>query len=137
MNPIIYCYLIDDDRDEQEIFSMALESLRVNVKCNFASSGNEAIEKLKSDQTFLPDFIFMDLNMPRMNGRQCLAEIKKIAHLREVPVIVYSTSSHNTDRTDLLQMGASAYIAKPSSIPALMTELLKVFSGQQKVVLSA
>lgn len=136
MNPTITCYLVDDDHDDQEIFSMAIENLGLNIKCKFASNGFEAIEKLKGEQTFLPDFIFMDLNMPRMNGRQCLAEIKKITHLKEVPVIMYSTSSRQSDIADLLQMGASAYIAKPSSIPALMTELLKVFE-QKKVVLSA
>lgn len=137
MNPQIHCFLIDDDQDDQEIFSLALSGLELNVRCEFANNGIEAIEKLRSKQTFLPDFIFMDLNMPRMNGKQCLAEIKKIPHLKEVPVIIYSTSSRNTDVSDLLQMGADDYIAKPSSISALISELFKVFCKQEKVVLSA
>ncbi|MGZ3883658.1 MAG: response regulator [Bacteroidia bacterium] len=118
------CFLIDDDEDDQEIFKMALKELKCNVSCVSAYSGTEAIRKLE-DGTFTPHYIFLDLNMPRMNGKQCLAEIKKMKHLDHVPVFIYSTSSDSQIIKETLQLGASDYIIKPPSVSSLTGELLK------------
>jgi CheY-like chemotaxis protein len=112
----ITCFLIDDDKDDQEIFMLALEDMDINVSCITANDGNEALLKFAQDETFLPNFIFLDLNMPRINGKQCLIEIKKIDHLKDVPVIIYSTSSAQKDKVETEMLGAAAFITKPSSI---------------------
>ncbi len=119
----ILCFLIDDDKDDQEIFMLALEDMKIPVSCITANDGNEALLKFAQDETFLPDYIFLDLNMPRINGKQCLIEIKKIDHLKNVPVIIYSTSSAQKDKTETQILGASAFITKPSSISEF-TEIL-------------
>jgi CheY-like chemotaxis protein len=117
------CFLVDDDVDDLEIFALAVEDLRVGVHCVTAADGIDALEKLRNDDGFTPDFIFLDLNMPRMNGKQCLLEIKKIQRLSSTPVIIYSTSSNRKDIDDTLKLGASHFLTKPSSISSLTQEL--------------
>lgn len=123
----ITCFLIDDDKDDQEIFLMALEDIGVSVSCITANNGSDALQKFAEDETFLPDYIFLDLNMPKINGRQCLIEIKKINRLKNIPVIIYSTSSAQRDKTETEILGASAFITKPSSISEFSKILSDVF----------
>jgi CheY-like chemotaxis protein len=123
------CFLIDDDIDDQAIFALALDEVEMPVRFVVANNGIEALEKLRTNESFVPDFIFLDLNMPRMHGRECLAEIKKIDRLEDVPVIIYSTSSDPRDVVETKQLGAAEYIVKPSSVSTL-SELLKgIFKG--------
>jgi CheY-like chemotaxis protein len=126
----IICFLIEDDEDDQEIFSMAIKNLQKQIKVIFASDGTEALEKLvKSDP---PDYIFLDLNMPRMNGRQFLIEVKKHEKLRNIPVVIYSTSSEERDRSETQTLGASAFITKPPYLSELIRTLDAFFSGIKK-----
>ncbi len=124
MHNIPTVFLIDDDTDDQEIFSLAMEKANQQVQCVFADDGIHALEKLKTDTAFRPDFIFIDMNMPRMNGQQCLTEIKKIDRLRDVPVYMYSTSADPESLEENKRLGASDFIVKPSSI----TELTDILS---------
>lgn len=126
MQAKIICFLIDDDEDDQEIFSLALNAIDKDIQCITAKDGIEALNVLETDQRLTPDFIFLDLNMLRMNGRECLKEIKKIPHLREIPVIIYSTSSAQKDITETILLGAADYIVKPPSISILTKRLEQV-----------
>lgn len=117
------CFLVDDDLDDLEIFALAVEDLNGSIRCVTALDGVEAIEKLRNDESFVPDFIFLDLNMPRMNGKQCLQEIRKITRLMATPVIIYSTSSNRRDIDETMQLGAAHFLTKPSSISSLTKEL--------------
>ena len=121
-NPTVF--LIDDDSDDQEIFGLAIEKANVSADCVYANDGIQALEKLNGDVTFLPDYIFIDMNMPRMNGQQCLSEIKKIERLKDVPVFMYSTSADPESIAENIQLGAQDFIVKPSSI-AELTQILK------------
>ena len=123
MSRDITCFLVDDDTDDLEIFAIAVAETGQPITCTTASDGIDALRLLREDETFLPDFIFLDLNMPRMNGKQCLAEIKKIERLERVPVVIYSTSANQRDIDDALKLGAAHFLTKPSSISAL-TETL-------------
>ncbi|MCW3086203.1 MAG: response regulator receiver protein [Bacteroidetes bacterium] len=116
------CFLIDDDEDDQSVFQLALEDTDEPVDCVFASSGTEAINKLK-DETFNPCCIFLDLNMPGMNGKQCLIELRKMDHLTDTPVFIYSTSSDDKVISEIKQLGATDYIIKPTSI-SVLTKIL-------------
>ncbi|MCW3086888.1 MAG: response regulator receiver protein [Sediminibacterium sp.] len=124
-------FLIDDDVDDQEIFSMALQEADPQVGCRFANDGIEALETLRNE-TFTPDCIFMDLNMPRMNGNECLVEIRKIDRLHPVPVIMYSTSSDQKLINRSKELGASDFIVKPSGLHAL-TDILKEVIQKQRL----
>lgn len=126
MQEKIICFLIDDDDDDQEIFSMALNTIDENIRFVTANDGIEALDKLHIDNAFTPHFIFLDLNMVRMNGRECLRELKKIPRLYNIPVIIYSTSSEQKDITETILLGAADYIVKPPSISILTKRLEQV-----------
>ncbi len=123
------CFLIDDDTDDQEIFVWVLERINPAIRCDVASDGVEALEKLRTDEEFVPQFIFLDLNMPRMHGRQCLVELKKIQRLHSTPIIIYSTSSDPRDIAETKQLGATDYIVKPPRVSALTEMLTTVLRG--------
>ncbi|MEP7320580.1 MAG: response regulator [Saprospiraceae bacterium] len=127
VNPTFF--LIDDDDDDLDIFSMALE--QVSEAANFitAKDGMEALNKINNDPTLIPDFIFIDMNMPRMNGKQCLTELRKVERLNHVPVYMYSTSSDAANVEESKKLGAKDFIIKPNCIEKLceiLSEILKV-----------
>src|SRR5687767_6219669 len=122
--------LIDDDADDLEIFAIALEE--ISLTCNYvtAKNGIEALDLFRADDNFLPEFIFIDLNMPFMNGKQFLAEIKSSKKLQHIPAIIYTTSSHRNDIDETKALGAAHYLVKPSSIDYLSKILTKIFDKQ-------
>lgn len=111
--------LADDDRDDCAFFKDALEDLSVEATLITVHDGEELMKKLNSNSFALPYLLFLDLNMPRKNGLECLEEIKSSDKLKHLPVIIYSTSL-NTEVVDLLYFkGANYYIRKPASYPEL------------------
>jgi DNA-binding response OmpR family regulator len=112
--------LIDDDKDELEILNNALEAAGIEGLCTWASDAEQALVML---QDSIPDAIFLDLNMPRINGLACLKEIKKIKELVNIPVILYSTCINDETRKRASETGASWCIQKTVSVMALAKDL--------------
>ena len=132
--PIYRWLLIDDDLDDQEIFCMAAKDVDENIECLCENGGIEALAKLTSDVSFVPDCIFIDVNMPRMNGRQCLIEIKKINRLAAVPIYMCSTSSDANVIADTKRLGAVDFIVKPSTLAEFtktLSSVLNVFMNDR------
>ena len=123
------CFLIDDDEDDREIFSLALSAANSSSTYVTATNGEDALRILEDQPDYIPDFIFLDLNMPFMDGRSCLKELTKISKLRDVPVIMFTTSSYTKDIEDTLKLGASHYLIKPSSLNGLVEILISFFEG--------
>jgi DNA-binding NtrC family response regulator len=122
-----HVFLVDDDRDDREIFIEALAQIDSNCNCITAENGEDAIKKLTAD-SFIPDYIFLDLNMPQKNGRECLVEIKSMKRLDEIPVIIYSTSSLPREKEELAQLGASMFMTKPANFDELCVSLKEVLT---------
>ena len=118
-------FLIDDDFDDQEFFSIAVKKLDEKNECIFAADGERGVELMRSDENFNPDYVFIDFNMPKMNGLECLGEIKRMDRFRNTPVYIYSTTDNPTTMDDSKKMGATGYIVKPSGLQVLV-EILKV-----------
>ncbi len=118
-------FIIDDDIDDQEIFTISAKKADPAIQCKFASDGVDAIEKL-ADPEFTPDCIFLDVNMPRMNGVECLQEIGKIDRLSGIPVFMCSTSSDPKIISKVKELGAYDFIVKPSTIAEFTTILQQV-----------
>lgn len=117
------CFLIDNDEEDQEIFSMALQEIDAGISCICANDGVAAIKHLIENENFIPSFIFIDMNMPMMNGKQCLQEIKKIDRLKPIPLYIYSTTADPASIAHVKEMGATDFIIKPSSYKALIESL--------------
>ena len=118
--------LIEDDIDDQEIFCMALEAVDIKVKCSVANNGYDAIERLKAETSFTPNYIFLDVNMPKMNGVECLKALKQIARLKDTRILMYSTSEESKVVEQCKALGADDFIIKPPSLESLKTILSQV-----------
>lgn len=121
------CFLIDDDEDDREIFQLALEQVDSNFRCVTADNCMEALEILRNG-SLKPDYIFLDLNMPVLTGRDCLVEIRKMAMFQKTPLIIYTTSSIPADREEVLRLGATSFVTKPNKVSTLVTLLKEVFT---------
>jgi CheY-like chemotaxis protein len=130
-------YLADDDDDDIRFFGDALEEIDESIQFDSAGNGKELLEKLRRDKA-RPHVIFLDINMPEMNGWESLKNLKMEKSLRDIPVIMYSTSSSTLDGERALQLGAVAFYQKPTSFQGLK-EFLKLISasrlGELKAVL--
>ncbi|WP_245752338.1 response regulator [Chitinophaga arvensicola] len=118
--------LIDDDIDDRMIFGEVLKELAPDIIYHEAINGEDALIKLNND--LVPDLIFLDLNMPRVDGKQFLAEIQQQDRLKHIPVVIYSTSSHESDKKETRELGASYFLTKPNSLHELthiLTDLLQ------------
>jgi CheY-like chemotaxis protein len=100
----IHFLLVDDDNDDTFLFEDVLLNIEPSAHFNSAANGIEALQKLRAG-TALPDIIFLDLNMPGMDGKECLAQLKKDTALKSIPVIIYTTSSLSKDIELTMQMG--------------------------------
>lgn len=106
--------IVDDDADDRKLFIDAVKEVDRQIECFTASDGQQALEVLRKPGSKLPDFIFLDLRMPRYNGKRCLQEIKKDERLKHIPVIIYSTSREIEESQELKAMGAVHFISKPT-----------------------
>lgn len=113
--------LIDDDKDDQEIFLSALEQVAIPVGVHVLTDAREALDKLSAGELH-PDAIFLDLNMPVMNGQEFLVEIKKTP-LHSIPVFVLSTSAHPPTIEAVSRLGAYRFITKPDRFDELVSIL--------------
>jgi CheY-like chemotaxis protein len=127
MSKQIVCFLVDDDKDDQEIFEIAIQQSGRNIKLLTADDGYIALQQLRQDVSFVPDFIFLDLNMPRVNGLQCLEEIKTLEHLKNTPAYIYTTSTSLIHKHQAISLGASDFLTKPSHINDLTALLEGIF----------
>ncbi len=126
--------IIDDDPDDIELLSEAIKEIDPGIVCDSVSGSLEALQLLSVEQLIVPDYIFLDLNMPRMNGKECLAEIKKIQQLSAATIIVYTTSQRMDDVDEMLSSGASFFLIKPSVFAHLKQALQRILNlnGDQK-----
>ena len=116
-----YILLVDDDPDEFDFFQSALEKLPGLFDCGYAVSPSAAFSLL--DET-LPDYIFMDMNMPLMNGLECTSKLKKTDGLSDIPVIIYTTGYNPALHREALQIGAAGCVQKPTR-PTDLVNMLK------------
>lgn len=118
--------LADDDLDDCEMFQLALEEVGANVTLDIFHDGKSLIEFLRNTGSDIPDIVFLDLNMPILNGLEALREIRSDEQLRELSIAIYSTSNTDKDIEETLASGANIYITKPTSFRSLKEVISKV-----------
>jgi CheY-like chemotaxis protein len=115
--------LIDDDEDDWLLFREAVEAVDNTLVCDFFQDAIDAIRYLSNHLHELPDRIFLDLNMPRMNGKECLREVKRRKELAHIPVIILSTSNLESDVLHAKMLGAAYFVTKPHRLTLLVEAL--------------
>lgn len=121
----------DDDVDDRMLFTEAFSEISPSVSCITVCDGQELLRTLDKTQN-LPDVIFLDINMPVMDGRECLIALKRDRRLRTIPVVMYSTAANQNEIKAFHQLGATTFIRKPGSYPELRADLAKFFCSIQK-----
>lgn len=105
----------DDDIDDRDLFCKAIAEVDPDIICHMFEDGNDLMKYLKDQGNVLPDYIFLDLRMPKMNGKKCLEEIRADARLNKLPVIIYTTSDDEEDSKNLAKSGATHFVTKPAN----------------------
>jgi CheY-like chemotaxis protein len=128
---VVLC--IDDDPDDTDFFSEALKTVSPESQCLVANDGLTALKTLRSD--LQPDIIFLDINMPRMSGREVLIQIKKNYKWSQIPTIIYSTTILPRDAADYKKLGANDVVKKLAKFNDLCRALQVVLKnfGQHSV----
>lgn len=123
--------IVDDDKDDRSFFRSAIRKYNPTYVCIEAENGADALQQLRTTEQ-LPDFIFLDLNMPKLDGRECLKELKKDKTLKKIPVIIYSTSEYKLDIQVTKELGADYFLTKLSDIYGLPEELIKAMKKAEE-----
>ncbi len=127
----IFVLLADDDKDDRFFFKKALNDITIATVLKIVPNGESLMEYLSQHQKNLPDVLFLDLNMPRKNGNECLVEIKANAKFKDMPVIIYSTSLREEVADVLYQSGAHYFLQKCDFVE--LTKILQmIFNLLQK-----
>ena len=122
---------VDDDQEDREFFCEALREIDPSIVCLTAESGMEALSLLQR-QTPTPDYIFLDINMPMMDGKQCLKVLKNIPEFAAIPVIMYSTSTDSREIRECYKLGAEDFLIKPHSYEKLVNDLTSIFTFSKR-----
>jgi CheY-like chemotaxis protein len=121
-------FLADDDIDDRMLFEDALHEVYTGADLVMAHDGEELMEKLEQRLPSLPSLVFLDINMPRKNGFQCLREMRERTLLQDIPVVIISTSNEERIIEKSYSEGANYYICKPNTFEKLKRAIHDVLS---------
>ena len=119
LDPIVIL-LVEDDPGDVVLVREAFEHNKVHNELRVASDGVYALEQLRDPELSLPDLILLDLNLPRKDGREVLAEIRADARLTAIPVVVLTTSNDEADVLRTYDLGVNSFITKPVTYAGLV-----------------
>jgi CheY-like chemotaxis protein len=117
----------EDDIEDYSLFLDVLESLDLEAGCFNVVNGMEALKYL-DNCLVLPDYIFLDVNMPTMDGKSCLKALKKDPRFKDIPIVIYTTSRNPMDEEFCRELGVLAYVPKPNSVVEAKASLQKIIS---------
>jgi len=114
--------IVDDDPDDRFFFHEAIKKINTSHECIEVDAGHKALTHLRAAPR-LPNYIFLDINMPLMDGKEVLRELKKDEKFKNTPVIIYSSSSYHVDIDETKQLGAAHFITKTFHIDNLPADI--------------
>jgi len=117
--------LIEDDKNDMLFFAEAYKQTQIPSKCTWAQSGEQALSQLAY---ITPDIVFLDLEMPGMDGFQCLELIRSVPRLHDIPVVVYANALTSSTRERAMTLGATACMEK-LHVPDELVQKLRPFLG--------
>ncbi|GAA0879662.1 response regulator [Algoriphagus jejuensis] len=122
-------FLADDDADDRLFFEDALKELAIPTELTLSRNGLELMSNLETlTHHPPPHVIFLDLNMPLKDGLQCLQEIRNTPKLKDIPVVIFSTTANVDTVNKTYEQGANYYICKPPSFALLVKAIERVLS---------
>ena len=134
--PTRHILLADDDKDDRLLFHEVLEEFPLRTILTAVNNGEQLMQRLNDEKEQQPDILFLDLNMPRKNGFDCLLEIKQSQKLKKLPVIIFTTSYEPEIVNLLYKNGAQYYIRKPNNFEQLKKVIHLVLIHSEKRTIS-
>lgn len=135
-NAPLHILLADDDENDRLLFQEVFSGLKIKTIVHTVNNGIQLMEWLNGKNIRLPDLLFLDLNMPRKNGLECLKEIKSNDKLNDIFIAIYSTSENEKDIEETFRNGANVFITKPNNFnmlkQVLETAVMKTFQYQDQ-----
>jgi CheY-like chemotaxis protein len=128
-------FLVEDDKDDQQFFIEAIEDIDKSICISMAQNGREAVDQLHNINP-LPDLIFMDINMPFMNGFECLTLLKKHIRLKSIPVVILTTSNNPADAEVARGLGAIFFLRKPSKLSLWKNNIIEILNFYPSQIIS-
>jgi CheY-like chemotaxis protein len=127
----LFILIAEDDADDRFLMQKALDELNYDIKIEFVENGVELLDHLNKIQTqkiasAYPRFILLDLNMPKMDGREVLKNIKTHPEFRKIPVIIFSTTKNQLEVKRCYDLGANTYIVKPVNFDSLVDTIQNI-----------
>jgi CheY-like chemotaxis protein len=118
--------IIDDDEDDRDFFTYAIHEINRGIEVVHCKSGSEALMHLKDESTWQPQIVFLDVNMPGLDGKETLIRLRQIEALQDIPIVIYSTSASGA--ADLIRLGASHVLVKPYRLTSMVEEISGILS---------
>lgn len=125
-NESLHIVFADDEENDRLLFLDTLKELKIKTTTHTVNDGVELMEYLFNADNSLPQLLFLDINMPRKNGHECLKEIKANDNFKDIVIAIFSTSMSEKDIEETLINGANIYINKPNSFDKLKDVVHKV-----------
>jgi len=127
-NDALYILLAEDDEDDRLFFKEALQEIKVKTIIDFVNDGSQLMNYLNKSDMRMPNMVFLDLNMPVKTGMECLIEIRRNNRLKDLAIVIYSTSASEEDIEEAFVNGANIYIKKPNDFLLLKVSLARIIS---------
>ena|SRR5437868_13291586 len=130
----IKIFLIEDDQDDKELLEVALTDNGVDFSLDAINRGDLIISWLQNNQV-IPDVIIMDLNLPKLHGREVICKIKEVDKYKKVPFLVLTTSSSPEDKSYCFDKGADQFVSKPSDTEgfAMLSQIIVEMASKKKI----
>lgn len=120
--------LADDNLDDRLLFEEPFFEMMAYVELKTVKDGDELMSSLLKPDATIPDILFLDLNMPRMNGKECLEVIRRHPFLKDLRIVIYSTHLSKKEADYMYELGANLYIKKPNTVSELRAMMEKVLA---------
>lgn len=127
-NQLLNIVLAEDDEDDRLFFKEAIDQVKIKTILTIVNDGVELMKYLYDPETIRPHVIFLDLNMPKKGGIECLEEIRADKNYHDLTIAIYSTSASDNDIEETFVKGANIYIRKPNDFKTLQKVIAEVLS---------
>lgn len=120
----LYIALVDDDPDEEDFFQIALDFLGIDCEFKFFSKAHDFVSYVEKEDTILPDIVFVDMNMPEINGKELIQKLRADSRYNGIQAMIYTAHISDREKEIMMDMGILEFFIKPTEF-AELTVMLK------------